>query len=149
MLKPASTKPTRRSKERNEPTPRRADREYWLAKESTMKSESVAIANTLLRRHTAICRPLGRRGPDDVDNDDINHSTISYSDLCDQAGLGREFAIACKDCLFEIAERCEERGWPPINALAVNATSLYPGGGYSEAPGCRDWPNDVKRVIAF
>ncbi|MFZ2060607.1 MAG: hypothetical protein WAU82_06315 [Candidatus Binatus sp.] len=114
-----------------------------------MRAESRALANVLLERHRTICRPLGRRDFDDVDNNDIDVSITSYGDLCEQAGLGREFARAARNFLFEIAQWCDEHEWPPLNALAVNAQTGYPGDGYSEAPGCQDWPNDVKRAIGF
>jgi hypothetical protein len=114
-----------------------------------MRGESRAIANTLLERHRLICRPLRRRQTDEVDNDDIDVSITSYGDLCERAGLGRAFARAARSFLFEVAQWCEEHGWPPLNALVVNAQRGYPGDGYSEAPGCLEWPVDVRRVIAF
>lgn len=57
-----------------------------------MKPESHELANVLLRRHSTVCRPLNRRGPDDVDDQDIKDSIISYGDLCEWAGLRRSYA---------------------------------------------------------
>src|ERR1700693_1175821 len=110
-----------------------------------MRGESRALANALLDRHRTICRTLGRRGPGDVDDDGIKASVVSYGDLCERAGLGRNFARPSKDFLYEIAQWCDEHDWPPLNALAVNEQSGYPGEGYSNAPGCADWPEDVRR----
>lgn len=114
-----------------------------------MRGESRALANALLDRHRTICRTLGRRDPDDVDDDDIKLSVVSYGDLCERAGLGRSFAHASRNFLYEIAQWCDEHDWPPLNALAVNEESHQPGEGYSKAPGCTDWPDNVRRVIAF
>jgi hypothetical protein len=114
-----------------------------------MRGESRVLANTLLERHRLICRPLHRREPDDVDKDDIDACIMSYSDLCELAGLGRHFARASKNFLYEIVEWCVENNWPPLNAPAVKAAYLYPGDRYTKAPGCHDWPTDVRRVIAF
>ena len=54
--------------------------------------------------------------------------------------------------LEEIAAYCKEKEWPPINALAVNLDSRYPGDGYFSAPGCspalEGWVQDVGRVLA-
>jgi hypothetical protein len=113
-----------------------------------MKFESRALGNVLLRRYQALCRPLARRGPDDVDNDDINRCIVSYGDLCEWAGLGRSYAHPSGNFLVEVAQWCQENDLPPLNALAVKGDTRYPGDGYSSAPGCQDWFNDVKHVIA-
>jgi hypothetical protein len=84
-----------------------------------------------------------------VDDQDIKDSIIAYADLCEFADLPRSYAHPSGNFLVEIAEWCNERGWPPLNALAVNGETRYPGEGYSEAPGCDDWDRDVRRVIAF
>lgn len=95
------------------------------------------------------CRPIGKSDPLDVDDDDVKRCVISYASLCENAHLGREFARTSRLFLFEIAEECERRDWPPLNALAVNAQSGYPGDGYNQAPGTFNWEGDVKRVVAF
>jgi len=51
--------------------------------------------------------------------------------------------------LYEIAQWCDEHGWPPLNALVINEERGYPGDGYSKAPGCHEWVDDVKHVVAF
>ena len=114
-----------------------------------MKGESRALANALLERHRTICRPLARHGPADVDDNDINISVTPYGDLCLRVGLGRGFARAVHPFLYEIAQWCDEHGWPPRNALVINAERGYPGDGYNKAPGCHEWVDDVKRVVAF
>jgi hypothetical protein len=113
-----------------------------------MKVESRRLADVLLRRHRMICVALPRTTPSDVDDGDVRDSVLSYGDLCDWAGLGRNYAHPSGNFLVEIAECCHENGWPPLNALAVNGRTRYPGDGYGGAPGCRDWDDDVRSVIA-
>jgi hypothetical protein len=81
-----------------------------------MKYESRQLANVLLRRHRAICQPLRRSGPTDVDDQDIKDSIIPYGDLCEFANLPRSYAHPSGNFLIEIAEWCNESGWPPLNA---------------------------------
>ena len=53
--------------------------------------------------------------------------------------------------LGEIAEWCQAHGWPPINALVVNADSRMPGEGYDTAAGCGlvNWPAQADACIRF
>src|SRR5690242_17938156 len=46
---------------------------------------------------------------------------------------------------------CQEKGSPPLNALAVNQDSRMPGDNYEVAPGCSllDWPTQAQACIAF
>lgn len=79
-------------------------------------------------------------------------SLISYSTLCRQAGVPF-MTQSAGGPLEEVASYCEHNHWPPINALAVNRESRYPGEGYFSAPGCSrtvdGWVEDVGRVLAF
>jgi hypothetical protein len=79
-------------------------------------------------------------------------SLISYSTLCGQAGVPF-MTHSSGGPLEEIAAYCEQHHWPPINALAVNHDSRYPGEGYFSAPGCSHtldgWVEDVRTVLAF
>jgi len=52
------------------------------------------------------------------------------------------------DFLNELAEWCQSCGLPPINALAVNGQTGYPGVGYFLAPGCGNWDDEVAACIA-
>ena len=77
---------------------------------------------------------------------------ISYSALCRQAGVPF-LTQAAGGPLHDIAVYCDGHGWPPINALAVNAQSRYPGPGYFAAPGCSNtfdgWVSDVQSVLTY
>lgn len=77
---------------------------------------------------------------------------ISYSTLCRQAGVPF-MTHSAGGPLEQIAAYCEQNQWPPINALAVNQDSRYPGEGYFSAPGCshtkEGWVDDVNKVLAF
>jgi hypothetical protein len=79
-------------------------------------------------------------------------SLISYAALCRQAGVPF-MTHSAGGPLEEIATYCEQHHWPPINALAVNHDSRYPGEGYFSAPGCSHtldgWVDDVRAVLAF
>lgn len=81
----------------------------------------------------------------------VHAHCISYGALCERAGY---------PCLPHFAGRylgeiagwcCNEHGWPPIHALAVNVDSKIPGHGYDEAPGggFAEWEDQVRKVIAF
>jgi len=79
-------------------------------------------------------------------------SLISYSMLCRQAGVPF-MTHSAGGPLEEVAIFCYQKRWPPINALAVNQDSHYPGPGYFSAPGCSHtlagWVDDVGAVLAF
>ena len=51
--------------------------------------------------------------------------------------------------LYEVAEWCQERNLPPINALVVLDDEGVPGDSYAEAPGCSlvNWVDEAERVI--
>lgn len=77
---------------------------------------------------------------------DVDRRLITYADLCKRAGrAGDERSIG--PYLLEVAEWCAAQNRPPLNALVVSATMRRPSDGYSEAPGCVNWGDDVRRVL--
>ncbi|MGP8260267.1 MAG: hypothetical protein ACLQM6_09995 [Acidobacteriaceae bacterium] len=73
---------------------------------------------------------------------------IAYGDIATRAGypeLTRTIGIF----LGEVAEICAQRGWPPLNALAVNRDTRMPGEGFDLAENCNidKWPSDVARCM--
>jgi hypothetical protein len=70
--------------------------------------------------------------------------------LCAQAGYP-DIVRSVGRFLQETAEWCEQNGYPPINALAVNSDSRMPGDSYELAPGCSilGWPNEARACIDF
>src|SRR5260221_13743460 len=109
-----------------------------------MTAEALALAKALLDHHARIVQRPG--GPPR----DVDACLIPYGTLCDRAGLPH-LTRAVGSFLQEVAEWCRDKGWPPINSLAVNQDSRMPGEGYDLAPGCSllHWPDQVKRCIAF
>jgi hypothetical protein len=102
------------------------------------------LANALLDHHRAVCVPHTSRPPI------VDRCVITYGDLCSQANVpGLERSVG--HFLQEVAEWCAAHGYPPINALAVNADSRMPGEGYDLAPGCSimRWPAEATDAIAF
>jgi hypothetical protein len=105
---------------------------------------AVMLANALLDHHRTFCVPHTSRLPI------IDRCVITYGDLCQQAGVpGLEHGVG--RFLQEVAEWCAVRGYPPINALAVNAESRMPGDRYDLAPGCSiiNWPAEATATIVF
>jgi hypothetical protein len=109
-----------------------------------MRDESRAMANELLAHHWRVCVLRGGRFPP------RNDCKITYGDLCERAGVPY-LTRNPGQFLLEVAEWCEFHGWPPINALAVNAETGVPGDNYEVAPGCSllRWPDEVDAAIAF
>jgi len=109
-----------------------------------MNETAILLANALLEHHRTVCLPHTFRPPI------IDRCLITYGDLCQQAGTpGLERSIG--HFLQQVAEWCAERGYPPINALAVNTQTRMPGEGYDEAPGCSivAWPAEATTAIVF
>ncbi len=75
--------------------------------------------------------------------------TIRYGTLCTNAGVPHVLRIV-GSFLGEVAEWCADKGYPPLNSLAVNETGL-PGEGYDGAGGFKitAWPADVENCIRF
>jgi hypothetical protein len=68
--------------------------------------------------------------------------------MCDRAGVPH-LTRSPGRFLAEVAKWCEDRGLPPINALAVNGNTGMPGDNYDGAPGCHllTWPAEVNAAI--
>jgi hypothetical protein len=105
-----------------------------------MTAEACALAQVLLDHHRTACSP----------GKDINSCLIFYGSLCDRAHVPH-LVRSVGHFLCEVAEWCEENGWPPINALAVNRGSRMPGEGYDGAPGCSltQWPDEARATVDF
>lgn len=80
----------------------------------------------------------------------VDQYLITYGDLCGRANLSFLLLNVGK-FLLEVAEHCQQCGWPPLNALAVNAQSRIPGDAYDGAGGFRaqDWDSDVRKCIQY
>jgi hypothetical protein len=102
------------------------------------------FAQALLDHHKKACR-LQSKASLTVDS-----CLITYGDLCERAGLSHLKPNVGK-FLREIAQWCDDKGWPPLNALAVNHDTHRPGRGYSGAPGCsiERWQDEVTACIKF
>jgi hypothetical protein len=103
-----------------------------------------ALTRVLLEHNGEVCVGHPFRPPI------IDRCVIAYGDLCRRAGypaiernVGRY--------LQEVAVCCAERGWPPLNSLAVNQETHMPGDNYDVAPGCSllGWPGEAERCITF
>lgn len=72
---------------------------------------------------------------------------IPYKILCEKAGVPFNRATI-GDQLREVAEWCEKRGLPVINALVVQKSSGEPGPNYVNAPGGkRPWNHEVGECL--
>ena len=109
----------------------------------SMSPEAEALAQALLDQHKDVCRQPG--APSSVDS-----CLVTYGELCSRARVPY-LTHKVGHFLQQVAHWCEENGWPPINALAVNQETRMPGGGYDGAPGCNllEWPTEVKACIEF
>ena len=111
-----------------------------------MTPEAIAIANSLLKHHNQHCLTSPERITDKM----VEQSVIFYGNLCERAGVPF-LTHGVGRFLGEIAEWCEENGWPPLNSLAVNRATGMPGEGYDGAPGSDLllWPEQVRRCMVF
>jgi hypothetical protein len=103
-----------------------------------------ALTRVLLEHHGEVCVGHPFRPPI------IDRCVITYGDLCRRAGYpGIERGVG--RYLQEVAAWCAERGWPPLNSLAVNQDTRIPGDNYDVAPGCSllGWPGEVEHCITF
>jgi hypothetical protein len=110
-----------------------------------MRPESRRLAKELLdhhRRTTAAKPPTGHVV--------AANYTIPYSTLVNHAGVPHVLRIV-GNFLQEVAEWCSENDWPPLNSLAVNASTGIPGEGYDLAGGylANNWQRDVVDCIQF
>lgn len=109
-----------------------------------MSPEARALAQVLLEHHREICRRPGGPQPS------VDSALIPYGMLCERAGLSHS-SHNVGPFLREIAKWCHEKGWPPINSLAINYATRMPGQGYDRAPGCslQHWRDEVAACIEF
>lgn len=109
-----------------------------------MTPEARALAQALLDHHRLICRP--RRGA----QPSVDSCVITYALVCERAGVPH-LTRSVGQFLREVAQWCDENGWPPINALAVNRDTRMPGEGYDGAPGCSllAWSGEAQAAIEF
>lgn len=108
-----------------------------------MSPEARALAQVLLNHHWQVCSENKVLTTTDS-------ALISYGVLCNTAGLSY-LTHNVGPFLREIAEWCHNKGWPPINSLAVNHLTRMPGEGYEKAPGCSllHWPEELEATIRF
>jgi hypothetical protein len=110
-----------------------------------MRVESHALGQVLLDHHrqTTAQFPPGERP-------NIERYLIAYNVLCTRANLPYLTRIV-GEFLGDIARWCAANGWPPLNSLAVNASSRMPGDGYDGAGGFSivNWPAEVIKCIRF
>ena len=72
---------------------------------------------------------------------------INYKSLCERAGVPFNRATI-GHFLYDVADWCERKGLPPINALVVQKASGNPGFNYSNAPGGRrSWAETVGECL--
>lgn len=115
-----------------------------------MSEEARAVANVLLAHQVEVCRPV-RVATVKISDDLVNECTLTYGTICERAHM-QDLTHIVGRFMGEIAEWCADKGWPPLNSLAVNAESLIPGGGYDGAGGiCEQhlWPSQVRECIKF
>jgi len=108
-----------------------------------MTDEAQALAQVLLNHHRSL--------PEHPANlpENLDPFTLRYGILCERAAVSH-ITRRVGSFLQEVAEWCDDNGWPPINSLAVNETRM-PGEGYDGAPGCDlvHWPAQAWDCIVF
>ena len=109
-----------------------------------MSPVAQAICKALLEHHATVCRSHRPRPPI------VDQCVITYGVLCDRAGYP-QVTQSVGRYLQEVAEYCNQRGWPPLNSLAVNQETRIPGDNYDVAPRCSllNWESEAKRCIQF
>jgi hypothetical protein len=110
-----------------------------------MTEEARVLTKELLRRHENVCRRFTITKAEDVTETMVRESVISYGSLCMLAGVPF-LTRGVGPFLGEVWDWCNERGWPQINALAVNGETGIPGDGYYKLD---LWPEEVRKCIAF
>jgi hypothetical protein len=75
---------------------------------------------------------------------------LTIDRLCARAGMP-EYTGSVAVSLVKVARWCADRGWPPLNALAVNKETGKPGAYYRLAAGCTvlGWRDEVAACLAF
>ena len=113
-----------------------------------MNPLSLDLGEALLLRHRTLCSKMPKR-EEDVTEENVSAAIISYKNLLVSIGAPESLAQNIGTYLFQIAEWCEDRGYPPLNALAVNGSLQSPGAGYYLAPGGNKWNDEVRACIAW
>jgi hypothetical protein len=118
---------------------------YHYGKVTKLTPLARALGDALLKRHAGVCAPLkiSKAAVTPIIRDEC---TIPYKALCESVGAV-EMTERVGDFLNELAEWCQTADLPPINSLAVNGQTGYPGTGYFLAPGCGDWEAEVAACI--
>lgn len=106
-----------------------------------MRAVAQALLKTLLAHHATIFR-------DEIAKHRIKSCCITYGDLCTKAGCP-EMTLSIGTFLKEISQWCAERGLPPLNALAVNASTGIPAYNYDKGVDCSidKWEEQVTSCI--
>lgn len=113
-----------------------------------MNPLSIDLGNALLQRHKKFCGGFVGNA-EDVSEELIRRTIIPYKALLVSIGAPETLAESIGTYLEEVAEWCDARGLPPVNALAINAQLGMPGAGYFMAPGASEkWDNDVRMCIS-
>jgi hypothetical protein len=107
-----------------------------------LSHRAAAIAAVLLDHH----RRTSRR----AHATDDRSSLINTDRLCALAGMP-DHAGSIAVSLMEVAQWCADRGWPPLNALAVHRETGKPSGYYRLAAGCSvlGWRDEMRACLAF
>jgi hypothetical protein len=110
---------------------------------------SYDLGNALFKHHQERCS--GFTGTAElVTENQIKEATIPYKALLIKVGAPESLAESIGTYLGEVAEWCDSRGMPPVNALAINASLGMPGVGYFTAAGASEkWQSDVRKCIVF
>src|SRR5579872_1059680 len=106
-----------------------------------MRDVTQRLAAVLVEHHNDI---RSRRTPETVTLEDM----LPYKQLCRRANV-EEVTRIVGEFLYEIAERCQTHGLPPLNSLAINREEKKPGSGYDGAPGCSEieWWREVTSCV--
>ena len=105
-----------------------------------LSEEAVAICQVLLNHQRSLLR-LPERPP-------FQQCMLTYGDVCEGAGLPL-FIEPVSRCLWEIAEFCADNGWPPLNALVVNARTHEPGKATTTRRDAASPPGETRRNVAW
>lgn len=112
-----------------------------------MTGEARAICQALLDHHRAV---VARHPPGAGTQIKIDRYLIAYGDLCQNAAVSW-LVRKVGPRLLEVAKWCRDQGYPPLNSLAVNATTRVPGDGYDGAGGFKgaEWPAEVESCVRW
>jgi hypothetical protein len=105
-----------------------------------VKPEAEAMLRFLLEHHRQVCIDQGWTA--------LRDCTTTYGVMCREAGVPH-LIRRMWPFLYEVAEWCQERNLPPINALVVLDGDGVPGASYANAPGysLANSVDEAERVI--